>query len=57
MNLVKLESRPIPGRTFEFMFYFDVESPVYSPALIQLIGELESSIEDFRYLGSYSEMV
>jgi chorismate mutase/prephenate dehydratase len=39
------------------MFYFDVESPVYSPALIQLIGELESSIEDFRYLGSYSEMV
>jgi chorismate mutase / prephenate dehydratase len=57
MNLVKLESRPIPGRTFEFMFYFDVESPVYSPALMQLIGELESSIEDFRYLGSYSEMV
>jgi len=57
MNLVKLESRPIPGRTFEFMFYFDVESPIYSPALLQLIGELESSIEGFRYLGSYSEMV
>lgn len=57
MNLVKLESRPIPGRTFEFMFYFDVESSVYSPALSQLIGELESQIEDFRYLGSYSEMV
>lgn len=57
MNLVKLESRPIPGRNFEFMFYFDVESSVYSPALLQLIGELESQIEDFRYLGSYSEMV
>ncbi len=57
MNLVKLESRPIPGRNFEFMFYFDVESSVYSPALSQLIGELESQIEDFRYLGSYSEMV
>ena len=57
MNLVKLESRPMPGRNFEFMFYFDVESSVYSPALLQLIGELESQIEDFRYLGSYSEMV
>jgi chorismate mutase/prephenate dehydratase len=57
MNLVKLESRPIPGRNFEFMFYFDVESSVYSPALLQLIGELESQIEEFRYLGSYSEMV
>lgn len=57
MNLVKLESRPMPGRNFEFMFYFDVESSVYSPTLLQLIGELESQIEDFRYLGSYSEMV
>lgn len=57
MNLVKLESRPMPGRNFEFMFYFDVESSVYSPELLQLIGELESQIEDFRYLGSYSEMV
>ena len=57
MNLVKLESRPMPGRNFEFMFYFDVESSVYSAALLQLIGELESQIEDFRYLGSYSEMV
>lgn len=57
MNLVKLESRPIPGRNFEFMFYFDVESSIYSASLLQLIGELESQIEDFRYLGSYSEMV
>ncbi len=57
MNLVKLESRPIPERNFEFTFYFDVEAPVYSPALLQLITELESQIPEFRYLGSYSEML
>lgn len=57
MNLVKLESRPMPSRNFEFMFYFDVESSIYSPALLQLIGELESQIEGFKYLGSYSEIV
>ena len=57
MNLVKLESRPIQGRNFEFMFYFDVESSIYSPALMQLICELENQIPDFRYLGSYTEII
>ena len=26
INLQKLESRPLPGREFEFMFYFDIEA-------------------------------
>ena len=30
INVVKLESRPIPDRDFEFMFYFDIETSVYS---------------------------
>ena len=55
INLTKLESRPLPDRDFEFMFYFDLETSVYSPEFITLIGELESSCEQFRYLGSYSE--
>ncbi len=57
INLTKLESRPLPDRDFEFMFYFDLETSVYSPEFITLIGELESSTEQFRYLGSYSETV
>ena len=57
INLTKLESRPLPDRDFEFMFYFDLETSVYSPEFITLIGELESSCEQFRYLGSYSEMI
>lgn len=57
INLNKLESRPIPERNFEFMFYFDIDTSVYSPEFLQLMGELDSLSEEFVYLGSYSEVV
>lgn len=57
INLIKLESRPMPDRNFEFMFYFDLDTSVYSPQFIQLMGELESISEDYSYLGSYSEVI
>ncbi len=57
INLLKLESRPIPDRDFEFMFYFDFGTSVYSPELIQLFAELEQECESFEYLGSYSEII
>ncbi len=56
INLTKLESRPMPGRDFEFMFYFDIDASVYSPAFTRLIEELDVTLEQFSYLGSYSEM-
>jgi chorismate mutase/prephenate dehydratase len=57
INLTKLESRPISNRDFEFMFYFDIETPVYSPALIQVLRELNDLCDEFHYLGSYSEII
>ena len=57
INLIKLESRPIPNRDFEFMFYFDLETPVYSPALNQALRELSDLCDELYYLGSYSEIV
>ena len=57
INLNKLESRPLPDRDFEFMFYFDLDSSVYSPQFMQLMGELSGICERFNYLGSYSEIV
>ncbi len=55
LNMTKLESRPIPGSNFEFMFYFDIDASVYSENLKALLGELESDCEQFSYLGSYTE--
>jgi len=57
INLNKLESRPMPDRNFEFMFYFDLETSVYSPQFMQLMGELKDISEEFSYLGSYSEVI
>lgn len=57
INLNKLESRPMPERNFEFMFYFDLETSVYTPQFQQLMAELPSLCEEFSYLGSYSEVV
>lgn len=57
VNLTKLESRPIPGSDFEFMFYFDMEASVYSPEVINLLSQLEGQPELFVFLGSYSEVI
>ena len=57
INVTKLESRPIPDRDFEFMFYFDLETSIYSGEFIQLMCELDDLCEEFKYLGSYSEVV
>ena len=57
INVTKLESRPIPDREFEFMFYFDLETSIYSEQFVQLMCELEHLCEEFKYLGSYTEVV
>ena len=57
INVVKLESRPLPDREFEFMFYFDLETSIYSEEFVQLMCELDDLCEEFKYLGSYSEVL
>lgn len=56
LNLTKLESRPIVGRDFEFMFYFDLEASVWSEDVMRLLGECSASDQLFVFLGSYSEI-
>ena len=57
INVTKLESRPLPDREFEFMFYFDLETSIYSEEFVQLMCELDELCEEFKYLGSYTEVV
>ncbi len=57
INVTKLESRPLPDREFEFMFYFDLETSIYSEEFVQLMCELDDLCEEFKYLGSYTEVV
>ena len=57
INILKLESRPIPESDFEFMFYFDLDVPVYSDKLSLAIDQLVQSLgtKNIKYLGSYRE--
>ncbi|MBR6219324.1 MAG: chorismate mutase [Clostridia bacterium] len=55
VNLLKLESRPLPGREFEFRFFFDMTASVSDPAVVRLLCELEAHCDRFTFLGCYDE--
>ncbi len=55
INITKIESRPIPGKDFEFSFYFEMAVSVYSKELIHLVSELSAGGGEFKFLGCYSE--
>ena len=57
INLTKLESRPMTGANFEFMFYFDFEGDIKSQAVLNLIAELDVGAEAFTFLGAYNEVL
>ncbi len=57
INAIGLESRPITDDPFQAIFYFDLETSVYSDEFVQLICELDDLCQDFSYLGSYTEVV
>lgn len=56
INIFKLESRPIPKRDFDYMFYFDIDANAYSEEFIRLMNQLEELTHDYKYLGSYMEI-
>jgi 3-deoxy-7-phosphoheptulonate synthase len=51
INLSKLESRPIQGKPWEYLFYVDVSVP--NGGFDEAIGELKTRTRDFHYLGAY----
>ncbi len=55
VNLTKIESRPICGLDFEFMFLLDMNVSVYSEEFLTLLTELENSSSGFVFLGAYTE--
>ncbi|MCK4516265.1 MAG: prephenate dehydratase, partial [Spirochaetaceae bacterium] len=53
LNLKKLESRPIAGRPWQYMFYVDVEIPPSRESYAAALTTLEAAVEDLRVLGTY----
>lgn len=56
VNLTKLESRPIPGKDFEFRFFFDIEASIRKESTRQLMQQLKNEADQFVFLGNYEEI-
>ena len=56
INLTKLESQPIPGEDFEFMFFFELQASVMDDRVVDMLAELERSCETFQFLGNYTAL-
>lgn len=57
LNLTKLESRPRPGRPWEYVFYADVEAPAHRPEMVEALGALSEHATFTRLLGSYAAAI
>ena len=53
INMSKLESCPVIGRYFEFMFFLELEASVEEPGVLPMLEELERSCANFIFLGNY----
>lgn len=53
INMVKIESRPIPGVLWNYRFYLDFEGSLGSPQTAALLESLARETKAFRLLGAY----
>lgn len=53
INLVKLESRPMLGKPWEYMFYADLEADMEDPDSGPVMDRLKEKSENLRILGRY----
>jgi 3-deoxy-7-phosphoheptulonate synthase len=53
INLSKLESRPIHGQPWRYLFYADLSIPETDGIFRRVMEALQTETEDFRFLGSY----
>ncbi|MGI8787917.1 MAG: prephenate dehydratase [Pyrinomonadaceae bacterium] len=54
IDLLKIESRPIQGRPWQYNFYVDLQAPPSESELRGALDEIKEQAEEFRFLGRYS---
>ncbi len=56
INMTKLESCPVAGSDFEYVFFVDLEASVKAPGVLAMLEEMERSCARFQFLGNYAEV-
>ena len=56
INMTKLESCPVSGSDFEFIFFIELEADLRDPSVLAMLEELERSCAQFHFLGNYAEV-
>lgn len=53
VNLMKIESRPVHGKPWQYRFYLDLQASRRDPEVAAALSELEKLVVELRILGSY----
>ncbi len=53
INLMKIESRPLRGKPWEYLFYLDLEGREHDVPVQKALGHLQELADFLRVLGSY----
>ena len=53
LNMVKLESRPLPQHSWEYMFFLEFTGNLNTPEIADVLHELSQTTGDFRVLGNF----
>lgn len=53
LNMTKLESRPMPGHSWEYMFFLEFTGSLLAPEMDGILHELSQTAADFRVLGNF----
>lgn len=53
LNMTKLESRPMPGHTWEYMFFLEFTGSLTAPEMDGILHELSQTAAQFRVLGNF----
>ena len=57
VNMKKLESRPIPGKPWEYLFFVEIQLPEDKAGFDALMDEIREKAVSFRVLGLYASVI
>lgn len=53
LNMIKIESRPIPEKEWEYRFFVDIEGNLGYGSVINALAGIKAEAEEFKILGNY----